>query len=142
MSAAPSLRSGISGRTSVTALVTAAMFVDAVFFAVIAPLLPHYSEQLGLSKFEVGLLFAAHPAGTVLFAPFAAHTVRRRGGRLAMTVGLAALGLATIVFGFAQFLALLVLCRFVQGASAAMIWCGGLARLQAAAPRERRGAAL
>jgi MFS transporter, DHA1 family, solute carrier family 18 (vesicular amine transporter), member 1/2 len=129
-------------RGTVVGLVTAAMFVDAVFFALIAPLLPDYSEQLGLSKLEVGLLFAAHPAGTLLFAPVAAVLVRRVGTRATMTTGLMALGAATIVFGFAASLGVLAFCRFVQGASAALVWCGGLARLRDVAPPERRGAAL
>ncbi|HUC01257.1 MAG TPA: MFS transporter [Solirubrobacterales bacterium] len=129
-------------RGLVVVLVTAAMFIDAVFFAVIAPLLPHYSETLGLSHLEVGLLFAAHPAGTLLCAPFAAALVRRGSARMTMTLGLAGLGVGSIVFGFADSLALLAGCRFVQGASAAMVWCAGLARLQNAAPPERRGAVL
>lgn len=129
-------------RNAVIALVTAAMFTDAVFFALIAPLLPDYSEQLSLSKLEVGLLFAAHPAGTLLCAVPAAILVQRAGARATMTLGLVALGVATIVFGFAGSLVVLALCRFVQGASAAMVWCAGLARLRDVAPPERRGAAL
>jgi MFS family permease len=118
------------------------MFVDAVFFALIAPLLPHYSDQLGLGQLEVGLLFAAHPFGTVTCAALAAWLVHRRGASLTMTIGLVSLGAATIVFGLADSLGLLAACRFVPGASAALVWCAGLARLQAAAPPHRRGAAL
>jgi MFS family permease len=129
-------------RRSVVALVTAAMFLDAVFFALIAPLLPEYSEQLSLTRLQVGLLFAAHPAGTLIFAPIAAVMVRRIGTRVTMVVGLVALGVATIVFGFAGSLALLAGCRFVQGASAALVWCGGLARLRDVTPPERRGTVL
>jgi MFS family permease len=132
----------LSGRRSITVLVTVAMFVDAVFFALIAPLLPHYSDELGLGQIEVGLLFAAHPFGTVACAALAVSLVRRRGAALTMTIGLVSLGLATIVFGVAASLPLLAACRFVQGASAALVWCAGLARLQAAAPPHRRGAAL
>ena len=124
------------------ALVTAAMFVDAVFFALIAPLLPHYSDKLGLDQLQVGLLFAAHPFGTVACAALAARLVRSRGAALTMTIGLVSLGVATIVFGLAASLPLLAACRFVQGGSAALVWCAGLARLQAAAPPHRRGAAL
>jgi MFS family permease len=132
----------LDNRAVVMALVTAAMFVDAVFFALIAPLLPHYSDQLSLSHLQVALLFAAHPAGTVLLAVPAARLTRARGAALTMTVGLVSLGAGAIVFGFAGSLPLLVACRFVQGASAALVWCAGLARLQGVAAPERRGAAL
>ena len=128
--------------TAVIGLVTAAMFVDAIFFALIAPLLPHYRDLLSLDQIEVALLFAAHPAGTVLMALPAARLARARGAALTMTVGLGSLGTAAIVFGLADTLPLLVACRFVQGASAALVWCAGLARLQGVAAPERRGAAL
>ncbi len=129
-------------RRRILVLVTAAMFADAVFFALITPLLPDYRDELSLSQLQVGLLFAAHPIGTVICAPLAARLVGRFGARMTMTVGLIALGAGTIVFGFAASLALLALCRFVQGGSAALVWCGGLARLRDVAPPERRGAAL
>jgi MFS family permease len=132
------------GRDSslVIALVTAAMFIDAVFFALIAPLLPHYKDALSLDQIQVALLFAAHPAGTVLLALPAARLTRSRGSALTMTLGLGSLATAAIVFGLADSLPLLVACRFVQGASAALVWCAGLARLQGVAAPERRGAAL
>ena len=132
----------LNSTRSVVALVVAAMFLDASFFALITPLLPHYSDELGLSQLQVGLLFAAHPAGTLLCAPLAATLVARVGARRTMTFGLIALGAGTIVFGFAGSLGLLAACRFVQGGSAALVWCGGLARLRDLAPSERRGAAL
>jgi MFS family permease len=118
------------GARTVIALVTAAMFADATFYAVIAPLLPHYRDALSLRHFEVALLFAAHPAGTVLAALPAALLVDSRGPALAMT------------FGLVTSLPILVACRLVQGASAALVWCAGLARLQGVVAPGRRGAAL
>ncbi len=142
MNVAQRLPGAFAGRRPMTLLITAAMFADAVFYALIAPLLPHYSEQLSLDHLQVGLLVGAHPAGTVACAAIAARLVRGRGAAITITLGLISLGLATIVFGVANSLPLLAACRFVQGASAAMVWCGGLARLQAIAPPERQGAAL
>ena len=37
-------------------LVSAIVFVDTLFYAVVAPLLPHYADALGLSKAGAGLL--------------------------------------------------------------------------------------
>lgn len=130
------------GARTVIALVTAAMFADATFYAVIAPLLPHYQDVLSLSHFEVALLFAAHPAGTVLLALPAARLVNARGPATTMTVGLVVLGVAAIVFGLVASYPVLVAWRFAQGASAALVWCAGLARLQGVVAPERRGAAL
>jgi MFS transporter, DHA1 family, multidrug resistance protein len=130
------------GARAVIALVTAAMFADATFYAVISPLLPHYQDALSLSHFEVALLFSAHPAGTVLVALPAARLVNAHGSALTMTIGLVALGLAAIVFGLVSSFPILVACRFAQGASAALVWCAGLARLQGVVAPERKGAAL
>src|SRR5688500_3210391 len=43
-------------------LVSAIVFVDTMFYAAITPLLPRYSEELGLSKSAAGVLTAAYPA--------------------------------------------------------------------------------
>ncbi|HVX32645.1 MAG TPA: MFS transporter [Solirubrobacterales bacterium] len=118
------------------------MFADATFYAVVAPLLPHYRDALSLGHLQVAVLFAAHPAGTVVFALPAARLVSSRGPGAVMTAGLFALGVAAIVFGVSHSYPVLVGCRLVQGASAALVWCGGLARLQDAVAPERRGAAL
>jgi MFS family permease len=126
----------------VIALVTAAMFADATFYAVIAPLLPHYRHLLSLGHLEVALLFAAHPAGTVLLALPAARLVGARGPAVVMTIGLLSLGIAAIIFGLTDSYPTLVACRFAQGASAALVWCAGLARMQGVVPAEHRGAAL
>ena len=45
-------------------LVSAVVLVDTMFFAAVAPLLPHYAHELGLSKTGAGVLTAAYPAGT------------------------------------------------------------------------------
>src|SRR5262245_16839099 len=120
----------LPGGRGVIALVTAAMFADATFYAVISPLLPHYRDLLSLSHLEIALLFAAHPAGTVLLALPAARLVNSRGPATTITVGLVVLGVAAIVFGLVASYPVLVACRFAQGASAALVWCAGLARLQ------------
>lgn len=135
-------RNSSRGARAVIALVTAAMFADATFYAVIAPLLPHYRDALSLDHLEVALLFAAHPAGTVLLALPAARLVNSHGPAVVMTTGLLALGVAAIVFGLTDSYPVLVACRLVQGASAALVWCAGLARLQGVVAPERRGAAL
>jgi NNP family nitrate/nitrite transporter-like MFS transporter len=132
----------LPGGRGVIALVTAAMFADATFYAVISPLLPHYRDVLSLSHFEIALLFAAHPAGTVLVALPAARLVNAHGTAVTMTLGLVVLGVAAIVFGLVASFPVLVACRFAQGASAALVWCAGLARLQGVVAPERRGAAL
>ena len=41
------------------------VFFDVVFFSAIAPLLPDYVAELGLSKAQAGVLSASYAAGTL-----------------------------------------------------------------------------
>ena len=49
-------------------LASAMVFFDVVFFSAIAPLLPDYVAELGLSKAQAGILSASYAAGTLLFS--------------------------------------------------------------------------
>ncbi len=120
-------------------LACAVLFVDTIFYAAIAPILPYYTDRLGLSKGEAGVLTAAYPAGTLLFAIPSGILAARVGVKPTVLVGLNLLGVASVVFAFAQDVVLLDLARFVQGVAGACSWAGALAWLVGAAPAERRG---
>lgn len=120
-------------------LVAAVILVDTAFYAAIAPLLPSYESDLGLSKTAAGVLSASYAAG-VLFASLpSAYLAARRGPRTAMLAGLALLGGSSLAFAFAGNVVLLDSARFLQGVGGAFSWSGGLAWLVRAAPAERRG---
>jgi predicted MFS family arabinose efflux permease len=58
-------------------VVGAAVFIDTMFYAVIAPLLPALSHQLHLSKLSAGVLTASYPAGMLIGSfPGSALSVR------------------------------------------------------------------
>jgi MFS family permease len=120
-------------------LASAMIFIDVAFFAAIAPLLPEYVDQLGLSKAEAGILSAAYAAGTLLGSLPAGYVASRMGPRKTVIHGLILLGLASLVFGFADQIFLLDAARFIQGIAGALIWSGALTWLITAAPEERRG---
>ncbi len=120
-------------------LVCAVLFVDTIFFAAIAPILPYYTEQLGLSKAAAGILAAAYPAGTLLFAIPSGILAARLGVKPTVLIGLNLLGASSVVFALAQDVVLLDVARFVQGAAGSCSWAGALAWLVGAAPPERRG---
>jgi MFS family permease len=116
------------------------VFFDVVFFSAIAPLLPDYVAELGLSKAEAGVLSASYAAGTLAFALPAGLLAARIGPRRTVIAGLLLLGGSSVVFGFAHEFALLDVARLAQGASGALIWSGALTWLVASSPPERRGA--
>src|SRR3954469_9669037 len=120
-------------------LASAMIFLDVAFFAAIAPLLPGYVDDLGLSKAEAGVLSAAYAAGTLLGSLPAGVVASRMGPRKTVIYGLLLLGCASLVFGFAEQILLLDAARFIQGIAGALIWSGALTWLITAAPEEKRG---
>src|ERR1044072_5943469 len=107
-------------------LASAMLFFDVAFFAAIAPLLPEYVDELGLTEAEAGILSAAYAAGTLLGSLPAGFVASRVGPRRTVIVGLLALGVSSVVFGFGNQIVLLDAARFTQGIAGALIWAGAL----------------
>lgn len=123
-------------------VVSAAVFIDTMFYAVISPLLPELSHQLALSKLSAGVMTASYPAGMLIGSlPGGVLTVRT-GPRFTVCVGLVMLAASTVAFGWLNSAPGLDLARFVEGVGGACSWAGGIAWLVAATPLERRGAVL
>jgi MFS family permease len=120
-------------------LVAAVVLVDTMFFAAVAPLLPHYSDELDLSKTGAGVLTAAYPAGTFVGALPAGWLAIRWGIKPTLLLGLSLLGLSSLGFAFAEQIVLLDGARFLQGVGGACMWAAGMAWLVSASPPERRG---
>ena len=123
-------------------LTSAMIFIDVAFFAAIAPLLPDYVDDLGLSKADAGLLSAAYAAGTLVGSLPAGFVASRVGPKKTVIAGLLLLGCASFVFGFAHDISLLDGTRFVQGIAGALIWSGALTWLITASPEEKRGSVI
>ncbi len=121
-------------------VISAVVFVDTMFYAVIAPLLPGLAHELRMSKLSAGLLTASYPAGTLLGSLPGGLLAIRAGPRFAVCTGLALLGCSTIAFGLLHNAAALDVARFVEGAGGACSWAGGLAWIVAETPASRRGA--
>jgi MFS family permease len=120
-------------------LASVMIFFDVTFFAAIAPLLPRYVDDLGLTKGEAGILSASYAAGTLFGSLPAGFVASRMGPRRTVIIGLLTLGCASVGFGFAKHIVLLDGARFIQGIAGALIWSGALTWLITSAPEERRG---
>ena len=120
-------------------LVAAVVLVDTMFFAAVAPLLPHYSDELDLSKTGAGVLTAAYPAGTFIGAIPSGWLATRWGVKPTLLLGLLMLGITSLVFAFAGHVVLLDAARFLQGVGGACMWSAGMAWLVSVSPPDRRG---
>jgi MFS family permease len=120
-------------------IVSGVVLVETVFFSALAPLLPRYADDLGLSKFGAGVLVGSYAAGGFVGALPGGFLASRLGVKPTMLTGLGVMAALSGVFGFARAVWLLDLLRFGQGVGAALAWTGALAWLVTEAPRERRG---
>ena len=120
-------------------LASAMIFIDVAFFAAIAPLLPDYVDEFGLSKAQAGVLSASYAAGTLLASLPAGFVASRVGTRRTVICGLLLLGASSLIFGQVDELNPLDAARFTQGIAGELIWSGALTWLITSSPEENRG---
>jgi MFS family permease len=123
----------------VVVITSLAVGADMLLYGAVAPLLPHYVDELDLSKAQAGLLVGSYSAGLLLSALPLGFAAARLGAQPLLVAGLVLLAIASVAFGLANSLAVLVGARFVQGVGASASWTGALTWLGRVAPPERRG---
>jgi len=121
------------------ALVSSIIFVDALLFTALTPLVPGYAEEFDLSKTGAGLLVGAYGAGALLGGIPGGLAAARFGPKRAVVGGLILLALACFAFAAADSALTLGAARFVQGLASTATWAGSLAWISVVAPRARRG---
>lgn len=121
------------------ALVSAIVFVDAMLFGALTPLVPGFADEFGLSKTGAGLLVGAFGAGALLGGIPGGLAATRFGPKRAVVAGLLLLATASVIFAIAGDALTLGLARFVQGFSSTVTWAGALTWIAVVAPRGRRG---
>jgi MFS family permease len=120
-------------------LVGAVVIVDTALYAALVPLIPHYTDEFGLSKTVAGALVAAYAAGALVGAIPAGLVASRYGPRSAVLGGLTITAVASVGLGLAQDELVLGAARLLQGLGSALSWAGALSWIVAATPRSRRG---
>src|SRR5438045_9758803 len=89
--------------------------IDMVGGAMVFPLIPFYALKLHASPATIGMVIASFFVAQLISAPLWGRVSDRYGRRPALLIGLGASAAAFFVFGFANAVWLLFLCRIVQG---------------------------
>ena len=126
----------------IVAITGSIVFLDALLFGAIIPLLPGFADDYDLTKLEAGLLLGAYGGGALLGGIPGGLLVGRIGPKRGVVAGLAALAVASLAFALAGEPVALGLARFVQGLSSATTWAGALAWVAVSVDTARRGQAL
>ena len=95
-------------------VVGAVVFVDTMFYAAIAPLLPTLAHELRLSKLSAGVTTAGYPLGTLAGAIPGGVLAARVGPKRTVYAGLGLLAVSTLAFGFLHDVVMLDIARFLE----------------------------
>ena len=120
-------------------LTCAIVLADTVFYGVLVPLVPYFSDEFGLTKGEVGLLNGAMGLGIILGSVPGAYLTARLGVKKTAILGLLLLVATSLPFGFAGEYWMLVALRLGEGFASALSWISAFTWIFAQAPEERRG---
>ncbi len=121
------------------ALVSSIVFVDAMLFTALTPLVPGYVDEFDLSKTGAGLLVGSFGAGSILGGIPGGIAAARWGPKRAVVGGLLLLGIASFAFAAADTALALGAARFVQGVASTATWAGALGWVAAASTTGKRG---
>ncbi len=120
-------------------VISALMFLELFFFAVLSPLLPGLKHELGLSTSQVGVLVAMYAIGALVGAIPAVMIAVRVGVQTTALASLVTFAAMSVAFGFARSYDELLAARFAQGLAGAACWTAAMVWLLEVAPVQRRG---
>jgi MFS family permease len=119
------------------------MFVDAMSYGIVVPLLPIYSDKvLTLSNVAISFFAATYAIGLLLCVPFVNLISKKIGNKNALIFGGLLLLLSSTMFPFGNSYEILLIARFLQGASAAITWTCGLSLVAQSVHPQHRSTAL
>lgn len=130
----------MSGVRGLLVLVSGAAFLEALFFTALAPMLPGFKDELGLTTSQAGVLVAMFHVGIMVAVIPMALCTARLGVKPTLVGGLAVFAATSVAFAFAPSLETLLVARLLQGVGSAALWNGALVWLVEAGPADRRGA--
>ncbi|WP_048197979.1 MFS transporter [Methanocella arvoryzae] len=121
------------------AILIAGMFFLSLGFSVIMPVLPYYSQSMGASAFDLGLLMASYSVMQLIFTPFLGELSDRVGRKPVFLIGLFGYGVSFLIYGFATQLWMLFAARMIGGILSGGIYPASLAYIADITSHKERG---
>ncbi len=118
------------------------MFLSAMGFGIILPLLPFYALSLGVQPFELGILTATFALMSLLFSPFFGRLGDRIGRKKVLLIGTFGFAISYMVFAFADSFFMALVARALEGFFAAAIFPAVISLLSDFTTHEQRGPAM
>lgn len=97
------------------------IFVSVTGVGIVVPLLPVYAYELGASGLYIGLVFGAFSLSRTFFLPYFGRLSDKKGRKPLIVAGLLAYALISIGFILSKNVETLIIIRFIQGISSAML---------------------
>lgn len=116
--------------------------MDTLFHSALVPLIPYFTDELGLSKLGVGVLTGAFGAGVLAGSIPGGYLVSKAGVKVSAISGFAIFSATSVVFAFAGSGWLLILARFGEGFGSALSWVAAFTWVITNVNDGRRGQAI
>lgn len=117
-----------------------AVFTGMLGVGIVIPFLPIYAKTLGATALSIGVFFASFPLAQMLFMPMIGRLSDQHGRKWFIVVGLLLCSLLSVWYVYAPGIVYLILGRFVQGGTMALVIPIATAYVGDMAPPDQRGA--
>ena len=134
-------RGPFAGLPREVAILSAVSFTVALGYGIVAPGIPAFARQFGVSVAAAATVISAFALMRVVFAMPAGRLVDRFGSRRVMAAGIAVVAASSILAGLSQSFAQLLVLRGVGGLGSAMFSVSAQALLLGSVPASQRGRA-
>jgi MFS family permease len=124
------------------AVLTAVAFSVALGFGIVAPAIPLFAKNFGVSNFAAGAVISVFALVRFVSAPFAGRLVNRVGERVVLSAGIGIVGVSSLLAGLSNSYSQLLVLRGIGGFGSAMFTVSSFALLlRVVAPNQRGRAA-
>jgi MFS family permease len=120
---------------------TVVAFMVALGYGVVAPALPLFARQFGVSKTAAGAVISAFAFMRLITAPFVGRLVNAFGERVMLAAGIGVVSVSSLLAGFAQNYWELLVLRGAGGVGSVMFSVSAASLLVRVTPSHQRGRA-